>query len=95
MDRFRIRQEYPSYHIGSDQTIRKYIHSLFCSSYGFTVFCRLFFSLFLLLVPLMFLLLCVSLFSALPNNHSIRLICLFNKINFVDLLLLSLFVSYP
>jgi len=72
MDRFRIRQEYhyQPYHIGSDPSFRKDIHSLFCSSYGFTVCCRLFFSLFLLLVPLMFLLLCVSLFSALPINHS-------------------------
>lgn len=33
MDRFRIRQEYQPYHIGSDLTFRKDIHSLFCSSY--------------------------------------------------------------
>lgn len=94
VDRFRIWQEYQPYHIGSDQTIRKDIHSLFCSSYDFTVFCRLVFSLFLL-VALMFLLFLVCpYFLHCLITIAIWLICLFNKIHFVDLLLLSLFVSY-
>lgn len=61
VDRFRIQQEDQPYHIGSDQTIRKDIHSLFCFSYKPLAHCLLSsVCLVLLLVPLMFLLLCVS-----------------------------------